>query len=50
MVWNSVERLADMIINDVRSGLRGYHQNMSMSKEQISEEVVLMRLAIIKEY
>ena len=50
MAWNYIDRLADMIINDVVSGLRGYHQNMSMSKEQISEEVVQMRLAIIKEY
>lgn len=50
MAWTSIERLADAIINDVRSGLRGYHQNMSMSKEQLEEEVVQMRLAIIKEY
>ncbi len=50
MAWTSIDRLADMIINDVRSGLRGQHQNMSMSKEQLSEEVVLTRLAVIKEY
>lgn len=46
----SIEKIADAIINDVSSGLRGYHQNMSMSKEQIQQEVVEMRLAIIKEY
>ena len=50
MAWTSIDRLTDMIINDVRSGLRGQHQNMSMSKEQLSEEVVLTRLAVIKEY
>ena len=50
MAWTSVERLADAVFNDVVSGLRGYHQNMSMSKEQLEEEIVQMRLAVIKEY
>ena len=50
MAWTSIKRLADAVFNDVVSGLRGYHQNMSMSKEQLEEEIVQMRLAIIKEY
>lgn len=50
MAWTTIERLADMVINDVNGGLRGYHENMSMSKEQIQEEIVLTRLAVIKEY
>ena len=50
MAWTSVERLADAVFNDIVSGLRGYHQNMSMSKEQLQEEIVQMRLAVIKEY
>ena len=50
MGWTSIKRLADAVINDVRGGLRGYHQNMSMSKEQLEEEIVQMRLAVIKEY
>lgn len=50
MAWTSIERLADAVINDIRSGLRGYHQNMSISKEQLQEEIVQMRLAVIKEY
>ena len=50
MAWTSIRRLADAIINDIRSGLRGYHQNMSMSRDQLEEEIVQMRLAIIKEY
>ena len=33
MAWNSVKKLADMIVNDVRGGLRNYHQNMSLSVE-----------------
>jgi hypothetical protein len=35
MAWTSIKRLADAIFNDITSGLRGYHQNMSMSKEQL---------------
>ena len=50
MAWNNIRRLADAIANDVRSGLRGYHQNMSMSIEQLEQEIVEMRLLIIKEY
>ena len=50
MTWNSIKRLADAVFNDIVSGLRGYHQNMSMSKEQLEEEIVQMRLAVIKEY
>lgn len=50
MAWTSIKRLADAVFNDVVSGLRGYHQNMSMSKDQLEEEIVQMRLAVIKEY
>jgi hypothetical protein len=50
MAWTSIRKLADAIANDVRSGLRGLHQNMSMSIEQLEEECVQYRLAIIKEY
>lgn len=50
MAWTSIKRLADSIYNDIVSGLRGYHQNMSMSKDQLEEEIVQMRLAVIKEY
>jgi hypothetical protein len=31
MAWTSVRRVADAIYNDVTSGLRGYHNNPSMS-------------------
>ena len=43
-------KLASAIANDVRSGLRGYHHNMSMSIEQLEDEIVDYRLQIIKEY
>lgn len=48
--WNSIRRIADAIYNDVVSGLRGYHTNMSMSIEQLEQDVVDCRLLLIKEY
>lgn len=50
MVWTSIRKIADAIRNDLVSGLRGYHQNMSLSIEQLEEEIVQLRLAVIKEY
>ena len=47
---NIIKKLADAILNDVRSGLRGIHQNMSMSEEQLEWEIVQTRLAVIKEH
>lgn len=49
-MWNSIKKLADAVYNDVVSGLRGYHQNVSISIEQLMEEIVQLRLLIIKEY
>lgn len=43
-------KLASAIINDVYSGLAGLHQNISMSQEQLEDEIVAMRLQVIKEY
>ena len=43
-------KLASAIMNDVVSGLRGYHHNMSMSLEQLEDEIVEERLQVIKEY
>ncbi len=50
MAWTSIRKLADAIRNDVISGLRGYHTNMSMSIEQLEQDCVDLRLLIIKEY
>lgn len=50
MAWTSIRKLADAVYNDVVSGLRGYHTNPSMSIEQLEEECVQYRLAILKEY
>lgn len=50
MAYTSIRRLADAIYNDVVSGLRGYHTNPSMSIEQLEQDIVDLRLLIIKEY
>lgn len=43
-------KLASAIINDVYSGLAGLHHNISMSIEQLEDEIVSTRLQVIKEY
>ena len=45
-----IEKLASQIRNDVTSGLKGYHQNLSMNMEQLQDEIVACRLAILNEY
>lgn len=45
-----IEKLASQIRNDVVSGLRGYHSNLSMNMQQLEDEIVACRLAILKEY
>lgn len=50
MWYNQIERLASAIRNDVVSGLKGYHTNMSMSIEQLCQDIIDERLQILKEY
>lgn len=45
-----IEKLASQIINDILSGLRGYHNNLSISREQVEDEIVAYRLSILKDY
>lgn len=49
-MYNQIEKLASAIRNDVVSGLRGYHTNLSMSLEQLCQDIVDERLQILKEY
>ena len=49
-MYNQIEKLASAIRNDVVSGLRGYHNNLSMSMEQLGQDIVDERLLILKEY
>lgn len=43
-------KLASAIINDIYSGLAGLHENIALSIEQLEDEIVNMRLQVIKEY
>ena len=45
-----VSKLASACYNDIVSGLAGYEANMNMSLDQLEDEVVEERLAVIKEY
>lgn len=45
-----IEKLASQIRNDVVSGLRGYHSNLSLNMKQLEDEIVACRLSILKEY
>ena len=45
-----IEKLASAIRNDIVSGLRGYHQKLSMNLDQLSDEIVSTRLEIIHQY
>lgn len=49
-MYNQIEKLASAIRNDVVSGLRGYYTNLSMSLEQLMDEIIDERLQILKEY
>lgn len=44
-----IEKIASQIKNDIIGGLRGYHSNLSLNIEQLCDEVVATRLAILKE-
>lgn len=45
-----IEKLASSIRNDVVSGLRGYHSNLSLNLNQLEDEIVATRLEILHQY
>lgn len=45
-----IEKLASQIHNDIVSGLRGYHHNLSINLNQLQDEIVACRLEIIHQY
>ena len=49
-MYSQIEKLASAIRNNVVSGLKGYHTNLSFSIEQICSDIVDERLQILKEY
>ncbi len=44
-----IEKLASAIKNDIVAGLKGYHQNLSLNMDQLEDEIVNCRLAIIEQ-
>lgn len=46
----NVEELASAILNDIESGLVGLHNNLTISLEQLQDEVVATREAVILEW
>ncbi len=49
-MWNSIQKLASAIKNDIVGGLRGHYSNSSISEEQLCQDIVDERLQILKEY
>lgn len=49
-MYNQIQKLASAIRNDIVAGLRGQHTNLSMSEEQLCQDIVDERLQILKEY
>lgn len=45
-----LNKLASAILNDILSGLRGITSNISLSVEQLEDDIIDERLTIIKEY
>lgn len=45
-----LDKLVSAIRNDLVAGLRGYHTNLSLSTEQLEQDIVDERLQVIKEY
>ena len=44
-----IEKIASQIKNDILSGLRGYHHNVSLNLQQLEDEVVQTRLLIVRQ-
>lgn len=45
-----INKLASAVYNDIVSGLSGYHHNVSLSMEQLEDDIVSTRLSLIKQY
>lgn len=49
-MYNQIEKLASAIRNDIYGGLKGFHSNLSISIEQLCQDIVDERLQVLKEY
>jgi hypothetical protein len=43
----TIEQIASAVINDVEAGIVGLHENITLSQEQIEDEVVAKRESTI---
>lgn len=46
----NIKALSSAIYNDIVAGLSGYEASMNMSLEQLEDEIIQVRLEIIKKY
>ena len=46
----NIEELASAVLNDVESGIAGLHENITISQEQLEDEVVAERERVILEW
>ena len=46
----TIEQIASAVLNDVESGIVGLHENITMSQEQLEDEVVAERERVILEW
>lgn len=49
-MYTKIDKLASAIRNDIIGGLKGYHTNLSMSLDQLKDEIIDERMQILKEY
>jgi hypothetical protein len=45
----TIEQIASAVLNDVEAGIAGLHENITLSQEQIEDEVVAERERVILE-
>jgi hypothetical protein len=43
-MFTQIDKLVSAVHNDIVSGLRGYHTNLSLSDEQLADDIIDERL------
>ena len=46
----NIEELASAVLNDIEAGIVGLHENITLSQEQLEDEVVAERERVILEW
>ncbi len=49
-MFNQISKIASAVKNDIIAGLSGYHANLSISIEQLEQDIIDERLQVLKEY